>query len=71
MLPDKLAAGKYLMELEPAKDGADDLTGDAGAVGRMLVSGQHPPQTAFTSSPCDACQLRALPCQCRCLVQML
>ena len=41
MLPEKLATGKYLMELEPAKDGADDLTGDAGAVGRMLVSGEQ------------------------------
>ena len=39
MLPAKLAAGKYLMEIEPSRDGADDLTGDSGAVGRLLVSG--------------------------------
>lgn len=40
MLPDKLPTNKYVVELEPAGDGADDLTGDAGAVGRMIVSGE-------------------------------
>ena len=39
MLPAKLPAGKYLMEIEPSRDGADDLAGDSGAVGRMLVTG--------------------------------
>ena len=39
MLPEKLPVNKYLFELEPTGDGTDDLTGDAGAVGRMLVSG--------------------------------
>ena len=39
LLPEKLPTNKYIVELEPTGDGADDLTGDAGAVGRMLVSG--------------------------------
>lgn len=39
IMPEKLSTNKYVVELEPAGDGADDLTGDTGAVGRMLVSG--------------------------------
>ncbi|KAK9806627.1 hypothetical protein WJX73_001806 [Symbiochloris irregularis] len=40
VLPEKLATNKYIVELEPTGDGADDLTGDAGAVGRVLVAGK-------------------------------
>ena len=43
MLPEKLPTNKYIVELEPTGDGADDMTGDAGAVGRMIVSGGRPP----------------------------
>ena len=47
MLPAKLPGGKYLMEIEPSRDGADDLTGDSGAVGRMLVSGTSSQHTCL------------------------
>ena len=36
-LPEKLPTNRYIIELEPTGDGADDLTGDAGAVRRMLL----------------------------------
>lgn len=38
VLPDRLAAGKILVELEPSDTGATDLSGDSGAIGRVLVS---------------------------------
>lgn len=38
-LPEKLPRTKLLVELEPDEHGATDLAGDAGAVGRLLVSG--------------------------------
>ena len=64
MLPEKLATGKYLMELEPAKDGADDLTGDAGAVGRMLVSGEQVRLALSSPGPgCSCFQVMAVQCQ--------
>jgi hypothetical protein len=40
ILPEKLSRAKLVVELEPSKDGhATDLAGDAGAVGRFMVSG--------------------------------
>jgi len=37
MLPEKLYRNKVLVELEPAPHGATDLSGDVGAVGRLVV----------------------------------
>mgnify|MGYP001811215064 CR=1 FL=1 len=37
MIPEKLHRNKVLIELEPAPHGATDLSGDVGAVGRLLV----------------------------------
>ena len=39
MIPEKLAKGRWLVELDPSDTGATDLTGDAGAVGRFSVVG--------------------------------
>lgn len=38
-MPEKLAKGRYLVELEANEGGAADLAGDAGAVGRFSLSG--------------------------------
>ena len=40
IMPEKLAKGRFLVELEPLEGGATDLTGDAGAVGRFSLSGK-------------------------------
>ncbi len=45
VLPEKLAKGRFLVELEASEGGAADLAGDAGAVGRFSLSG------AVTSPP--------------------
>lgn len=40
VMPEKLAKGRFLVELETIDGGATDLTGDAGAVGRFSHSGK-------------------------------
>lgn len=45
MLPEKLPGGRFLVELEADANGAADLAGDAGAVGRFTFAGDfliHP-----------------------------
>lgn len=39
VMPEKLAKGRFLVELEAAEGGAADLAGDAGAVGRFSLPG--------------------------------
>ena len=39
VMPEKVAKGRYLVELEATEGGAADLAGDAGAVGRFSLSG--------------------------------
>ena len=40
IMPEKLAKGRVLVELEATEGGAADLAGDAGAVGRFSQSGK-------------------------------
>ena len=39
MMPEKLAKGRWLVELEAVEDVKADLAGDAGVVGRFSLSG--------------------------------
>lgn len=55
MMPEKLAKGRYLIQLEPNEGGVTDLAGDMGTVGRFTLSGEL---LLSFSTPTFTCRVR-------------